>query len=85
MEKLVKQNATPAYLKKLALKGPAGITLFLRSAKTVRKGNFQAFIQQLARLWGAKIHLLSLALILAGTAMNSKTIINIYRKIPKHG
>ena len=85
MEKLVKENASASYLKRLARKGPAGITLFWRGAKSIQKGNPQAFIRQLALLWGAKIHLLSLALVLAGLILNLKTVKLLSKRRRAHG
>ena len=74
MEKLAKGRVDPTYLEKLALKGPAGITLVLRGAKAIKKKNVQTLLQALTRQYGAGMYLLPLALISTGLLMNFRTI-----------
>lgn len=85
MEKLAKEQASAAYLKKLALKGPAGITLVLRGAKTFKKGTPEALLKELVMKYGKQMYLLSAALIMTGALMNLKTIKFFCKRRAFHG
>lgn len=72
-EKLLKENSSAAFLKRLIRKGPHGVTLFLRSAKTVKKGNAEKLlstaVQILQKKFGNKVFFIPAILILSGTIL----------------
>ena len=88
LKKLAKENASPAFIKKLISKGPNGMTLVLRGGKTVYKGNADRFLQasagKMLEKYGRKAYFLPLLLIAAGVFFNFDILLNfISRRIRK--
>ena len=68
-------------IRKLLLKGPDGVTLFLRFSKSVKKGNADIFAQRTAALlkniFGQAVWLIPLFLIGAGVLLNLKFFLKL--------
>ena len=83
-EMLARGNVSGKFLKRLACKGPGGVTLYLRAGKSFRKGNVMRFVDfaaaELRKFSGAGRWMIPAALILAGGLMNFRRL--RFRKPP---
>jgi hypothetical protein len=68
-------------IRKLLTKGPGGVTLFLRFSKSVKKGNFEIFVQRVAALlkniFGWAVWLIPPVLIGIGVLLNLKFFLKL--------
>lgn len=86
--KLLAENRSPAFIKKMLSKGPNGITIVLRAGRSMKKGNALKFSEKtltsLKRECGKLVWLVPFILIAAGIALNWKLLLNVRKIIFYH-